>query len=225
MANRLKTAVKLIVLLLFVRPFVWFFLGLNRYARLRVTPTGPCILAPTHNSHLDTLLVMGLLPLSVATRTRVVAAADYFGSIPVLSWLLFSVFDMVPVWRRGKAPDGSPRPNAIDAMANVVDQGHVIMLYPEGTRGQPEQRVSLKHGVARLAQRFPEVPVYPIYLRGLGKALPRGDVIFVPLIPQVALGEPMYGRDHDDEAAFMAALETSFDALEIRINKSDWVPA
>lgn len=224
MRSRLKIAVKLIVLLCLVRPFVWFFLGLNRYARLRVQPTGPCILAPTHNSHLDTALVFGLLPLKVAVRTRVAAAADYFGCIPVVSWLLFSVFDMVPVWRRGKGNGNPLHPSPLDSLGNVVRDGNVLMLYPEGTRGLPEQRVALKSGVARLAQRFPDVPVYPIYLRGLGKALPRGEWVFVPLIPHVVLGEPLYGRAHT-EASFMAALETSFNAMDKTVTKTDWVHA
>lgn len=221
----LRTLIKLFILIFIIRPFVWYFLGLNRYSRIKV-PDGPVILAPNHNSHLDTVLLIGLLPLKAALRTSFVAAGDYFYDIPVLSWILFGLFEMVPVWRKQKQVEGGAapvdRPSPIDSMSKVLEAGRVLVLFPEGTRGLPEQRVALKRGVAVLAIRFPDVPVIPIYMRGLGKTLPRGSTIFVPLIPQVVVGEALFGRERTEET-FMEAIAGSFETLDEKVSKKDWV--
>lgn len=222
---RFKRWVKILVLVLLVRPFVWYFLGLNRYSRLRDLPEGPFILAPNHNSHLDTILLFGLLPLDQATRASFVAAGDYFFRIPVLSWVLFSLFDMVPVWRKG-AGDGAPGPYghapAIEAMASVLQEGRVLVLFPEGTRGLPEQRTELKRGIARVATKVPEAPIVPVYLRGAGKCLPRGEMVFIPLIPEVVLGRPIdpKGKNEDE---IMEQLAAAYAEMEDRVYKKDWV--
>ncbi len=220
----IRTGIKIAILLFVIRPFIWYFLGLNRYSRLKVPRQGPFILAPNHNSHLDTVLILGLLPLKVAARTSFVAAGDYFYDIPVFSWFLFTFCGFVPVWRKeaAGAEGARGRPGAVDSMAKVLEEGKTLALFPEGTRGFPEQRAGLKRGVAKLAARFPDLPVYPLYMWGLGKSLPKGEMVFVPLVPQVILGEPVFGKDKSEDA-FMEALAKSFEDLETKISKANWV--
>lgn len=221
----MKNAIKIVLLFLIARPFVWFFLGLNRYSRIRVPRQGAFILTPNHNSHLDTLLLLGLLPIQVAARTSFVAAGDYFYDIPLFSCFLFGFLEFVPVWRKTEtmsAERAAKFGDPITTMGRVLEEGRVLALFPEGTRGAPEVRVGLKRGVGRLAVRHPKIPVYPLYLRGLGKSLPKGDMVFVPLIPQVLLGDPIYGEGKSEEEV-MDALAKAFETLEQKVDKKDWV--
>lgn len=217
----MKRALKTAIVLLIVRPCVWFFFGLNRYSRLKTPVHGPCILAPNHNSHLDTLLLAGLLPIHTLKRVRFAASGEYFYNIPIVSFLLFRFLEMIPVWPRSSKKT-SNHPDPIDAMSAALEKGDVIVIYPEGTRGLPEETQGLKRGVAKLAARFPDAPVIPIFMRGLGKSLPKGDKIFIPLIPQLETEEPLFGANQSEDS-FMENLALSFQRLEDKVKKDDWI--
>lgn len=73
--------------------------------------------------------------------------------------------------------------------------GDILILFPEGSRGQLE---TFKTGIAHIAKRHPEVPIAPVSLHGLGKALPRGEGVLVPFFCNVFVGESIPwtgGRD------------------------------
>ena len=55
------------------------------------------------------------------------------------------------------------------------------------------------------------MPVIPIFMHGLGKALPKGSALFVPFNCLVSVGEPLYGKESHD--AFVSELETRLTGL------------
>lgn len=55
------------------------------------------------------------------------------------------------------------------------------------------------------------MPVYPIFMHGLGKALPKGSALLVPFNVVVSVGEPLYGTKPYD--AFVEELEEAMTAL------------
>lgn len=191
---------------LIVRPVLILILGTNIRNRERMPADGPAILVANHNSHLDTLALMSMLPLSDLPKLTPVAAVDYFGT-GIFGWFAKHIIGILPIDRSGN----TPRENLLDGAIAALDEGKILILFPEGTRGEPERLATYKKGVAHLVSARPDVPVTPVFMHGLGKALPRGTYLFVPFTCDVFVGESWtYGGDVN---VFMGRLEERMTGL------------
>ncbi len=202
----MKRLLRLAFFALIARPIALIVLGLNVRRRERLPLDGPAIVAANHNSHLDTLVLLSLFPLALLPKLRPVAAADYFTVNPLLGWFSLNVIGILPIKREGKGGADPLKP-----CEAALDRGEILVLFPEGSRGEPEVMGRFKRGIAVLAARRPTVPVTPIFLHGLGKALPKDDPILVPFFCDVFVGEALHGDL--EQAAFMAELEGRMRAL------------
>lgn len=187
--------------LLIVRPLVLFVLGINTRHRERLPLAGPAILVANHNSHLDTLVLMTLFPPRLLRLLRPVAAIDYFLRNRWLAWFVLRIIGIIPLARDARPGHGDPLAGCHAALA----ENSILILFPEGSRGEPERLSQFKSGIAHLAKRQPEVPIVPVYLHGLGKALPRGSILLVPFFVDIFVGEAMAWTG--DRAGFMAELD------------------
>ncbi len=207
-----------------VRPVVTVMLGLNVRHRERLPKAGPAVVVANHNSHLDTVVLMSLFPRRLLHRVRPVAAADYFLRGGPLSWFALRVMGIVGVERKSGRGETAAKPAAhrdpLAPAAAALERGDVLVLFPEGTRGEPEQLARFKSGVAHLARRFPAVPVVPVFLHGLGKSLPRGSLLPVPFFCDVFVGEPLHGRA--DTHGFMDELAQRMAALAGEEHFAPW---
>lgn len=200
---------------LIVRPLLAIIIGANIRRAERMPTHGPSILAANHNSHLDTLYLMSIYPLSTLYRVRPVAAADYFMQNRMLAWFALNIMHILPL-NRGSLLDRDPLANIEAALEN----GDILILFPEGSRGEPEKRSALKSGIAHLMERQPSVNVSPIYLHGLGKALPKGDWLPVPFFADVFVGESFAWQGSRQNT--MQHLEQAFKQLAAEGAFLDW---
>ena len=134
---------KIFFFALFVKPLVFLGLGLNIRGQKNLPLKGPAIIAANHNSHLDTLVLMSLYPLTIINRVRPVAAADYFLANKFIAWLSLNIIGIIPLDRSGKA---KPEDLFKDCH-NALDEGHILLVFPEGSRGEPEEMSPLKKGI------------------------------------------------------------------------------
>jgi 1-acyl-sn-glycerol-3-phosphate acyltransferase len=182
---------------LVARVVVSIVIGLRIEHKERLPTSGPAILVANHNSHLDTIVLMSLFPLSMVHRLRPVANEQYFlQRNPLLAWFSEHILQIIPVSCESKTGDASADSCAhrtfFKKCASAIAQNQILILYPEGTRGEPECLSEFKSGVAHLAKQHPEVPIIPVFLHGLGKALPKGEILPVPFLCWVFIGESIY---------------------------------
>lgn len=192
---------------LVVRPVLLVVLGVHVRRRELLPRQGPAVIVANHNSHLDTLTLMSLYPLSMLGRLRPVAAIDYFLTSRFMRFLAEEIIHIVPVSRAGVRPGEDP----LAACLAALDRGEIVIIYPEGSRGEPERLQRFKRGVAHLAKARPEVPFTPVFLHGLGKALPKGSTLLVPFNCDVFVG-PAWHWEGTVEG-FMAGTEAAMAAL------------
>ena len=201
---------------LLVRPVVSIVLGMNVRGREHLPKTGPAIITANHNSHLDAMVLMALLPHRLLHRVRPVAAADYFMKGRFMTWFSTRIIGILPIARKGDRADEDP----LTGCYKALEAGEILIIFPEGSRGEPEQMAPFRGGVAKLAGRYPDVPVTPVFMHGLGKALPRGEGLLVPFMLDIYVGPALLGRDEDGD--FLATLRERIEALASNHHGGSW---
>jgi 1-acyl-sn-glycerol-3-phosphate acyltransferase len=212
---------RFLLLVLVARPLALFLTGADVSGRERLPLKGPAIVAANHSSHVDTLLLLAIFPSRAVTRVRPVAAADYFLKDPVIGWFSRRVIGIVPVARlkAGQRPQDGGEDVLAPARAALA-AGDIVVVFPEGTRGDGDELGRLKSGVARLAEAFPDAPVTPVWIQGAGRVLPKGEVVPAPLNCAVLVGEPVAWTG--DRHAFMAELRAALLALKAEAPPLRW---
>jgi len=147
----------------------------------RLPVDGPVIVAANHVSFLDSVLLMFALPRPVSFLGK----AEYTDN-PVTRWL-FCGAGMIPVRREHPAD----LPRAFDEVAEVLDRGEVVGVFPEGTRSRDGMLHRGHVGAAHLALST-GAPIVPVGIVGTDRVLPTGARLVRPFRHvTITLGAPI----------------------------------
>jgi 1-acyl-sn-glycerol-3-phosphate acyltransferase len=188
---------------------------------------GPAVLAANHQSFCDSFFI----PLVVRRRVTFLAKAEYFDDRRT-AWF-FRAAGQIPI-RRGGGPVSE---RALEtAREEVLDRGHVLVVYPEGTRSEGPCVHRGRTGVARLSREC-GVPVIPVGVAGTVDVQPIGSNRLRPFrTVTIRFGEPvrmdvagdpdhpLADHDHADCRAFTDRLMHEISRLSGRPYVDEYVP-
>jgi 1-acyl-sn-glycerol-3-phosphate acyltransferase len=156
-----------------------------------------------HNSHADFALIWASLPAELRRVTRPVAGADYWEASALKRYIIHEVLHGVVIARSRE--EGGVEP--VDIMAAAVHAGDSLIIFPEGTRNTTDDLLlPMKSGIYHLAQRCPQVDLVPVWMDNLGRLLPKGEIVPVPLLCSISFGTPMRLQEGEDKDAFLARI-------------------
>lgn len=177
---------------------------LSDLARLADPP--PVIFAPTHHSHFDTGLMIRAIPTVWRRRLVVAAAADYFFDKKWKAALSALSLNAIPIDRETTGRASS------DALTALLDDGHSLVIYPEGGRSPDGWGQDFKGGAAYLSSKS-GAPVVPVFIDGTGAIFGKGMTRPRPGRTTVVFGRPLTALDTESTRRFNARIEAAVTTL------------
>jgi 1-acyl-sn-glycerol-3-phosphate acyltransferase len=141
-----------------------------------IPDTGAAVLVCNHVSYMDALVIMANSP----RPTRFVMTYKIF-RIPVLNFV-FRHAKTIPIASSREDPEILAA--AYDRIAEELESGHLVTIFPEGRLTTTGDMNEFKKGIERIVERTP-VPVVPLALQGLwGSFFSRKDSDAVLKLPR-----------------------------------------
>ena len=134
-------------------------------ARPDLPRTGPLIIASNHLSNADPVLIGSYVSPALGRNVHWLGKEEAL-HWPIVGWAMIQngVFGI----RRGAADI-----EAFRLAKRILDEGHVLVVFPEGTRSRTGGLAEAKDGLAILALRT-GAPILPIGIAGTDHVWPRG---------------------------------------------------
>jgi 1-acyl-sn-glycerol-3-phosphate acyltransferase len=142
------------------------------------------IFAANHASHIDTPLLLSVLPERWRHRTVVAGAADYFFDRRWKAAFFALTINAIPIERL------RVNRRSANLAASLLDDNWSLLIFPEGGRTPDGWGQTHTRGAAWLAVRT-QRPVVPVYVEGTRQVLPRHGSRLRPATTRVNFGSPL----------------------------------
>jgi 1-acyl-sn-glycerol-3-phosphate acyltransferase len=114
---------------------------------------GPIIIAANHVSYLDPIIV----GISVKRPINFIAKKEVF-DVPILGYILRKL-GVIPVDKK------NTNPTSIKKTITLLKEGHILGIFPEGTRSLDGKLLKLNSGIIKIALQT-NAPIIPIGING-----------------------------------------------------------
>lgn len=163
-----------------------------------------------HTSHGDFVLIWAVLPVTLRRLTRPVARADYWRRGGVRRFIAERVFRGVLI---APAAGRQHAFNPLEQMNAALAEGDSLIVFPEGTRNLGDGLLPFKSGLYHLAKAHPEVEFIPVWIENLGRVMPKGALIPIPLLCTLCFGQPLAIHADESKPDFLERARASLLAL------------
>ena len=180
-----------------VRGLVASLGGITVRGAENIPRTGPVIIAPNHRAHVDPPY------LSLITRRQIYfMGKEELFHVPILKRIITGV-GAFPVKR------GVPDRSALKHAVNLLKEGKVVLIFPEGTRSEDGHLRVAEKGFALIARQT-DAAIVPVGIEGTEAMLPKGRARIRRARVRVTIGPPLTAQ-----AILAAHPDAGRDALEI----------
>lgn len=169
----------------FLGPLLRLFFRPEVEGEENVPASGGAMLASNHLAVADSFF----LPLMLKRRVTFPAKLEYFtqpGLKGRLKRWFFTGMGQIPIDRSG----GAAAQAALDTGTRLLREGHLLGIYPEGTRSPDGRLYKGKTGLARMVLEA-RVPVVPVAMFDTDKANPIGSKMWRPHKIRIKIGPAM----------------------------------
>lgn len=125
-----------------------------------------------------------------------------------LKWISLNLIGIIPINRKIKKEKNL---HPLDEVYKKIEERKILIIFPEGSKGNPEKLQKFKNGIGHIAKKYPNLKILPIVLENADKALPRNEALFVPLIIKLDIKKTFSFNELDlDIKEFVKHLEKNF---------------
>jgi 1-acyl-sn-glycerol-3-phosphate acyltransferase len=174
----------------------------------------PAIFVANHASHIDTPLLLSVLPTRMRHKTVVAAAADHFFDRRWKAHFWGLALAAIPIERH------RVNRRSAETAAALLAQGWNLVIFPEGGRTPDGWFQPMRGGAAYLATRTKR-PVVPVHIEGTYRILPRGGERLRRSPTRITFGSPIVAADGEDARKLEARIDSVLATMADE-SRTDW---
>jgi len=174
----------------------------------------PTIFVANHASHLDTGLLLSILPRRFRHKAVVAAAADHFFDRRWKAHLWALGLGAIPIERH------RVNRRSADAAAGLLDEGWNLIIFPEGGRSPDGWFQEFRGGAGYLARRTGRT-VVPVHIDGTWAIWPKDADRLHRHQTRITFGTPLSLAEGEDARRFGTRIETTLATMADE-RRTDW---